>query len=220
MIKAIIFDFDGVILESANIKTKAFKELFLDYPERMEEIIDYHLSNAGISRYLKFRHIYKHILRKELTKEKEAELGERFSQLTFSRSLEAPFVAGAKEFLEKNKGHYRFFIASGIPEAELCNIVELRGLRGYFGQIHGSPKDKTDIIKGIIRGHGIKRDEVAYVGDSQSDRIAAEKTKVLFIMRQTGPDAGPADEYCVIKDLSELDGVLEKVRKSNIGEGD
>ncbi|GAF78578.1 unnamed protein product, partial [marine sediment metagenome] len=34
MIKAIIFDFDGVIVESSDIKTEAFRELFQDYPQK------------------------------------------------------------------------------------------------------------------------------------------------------------------------------------------
>lgn len=34
---AMIFDFDGVILESAEIKTQAFIELFRDVPEQLDE---------------------------------------------------------------------------------------------------------------------------------------------------------------------------------------
>ena len=36
--KAVIFDFDGVILESSNIKTEACLELFEDYPEHRAAI--------------------------------------------------------------------------------------------------------------------------------------------------------------------------------------
>lgn len=75
MIKAIIFDFDAVIVESANIKTEAFKVLFADYPKKIYEIINYHLVNAGISRYVKLLNIYEHILGKDLPKDKEIELG-------------------------------------------------------------------------------------------------------------------------------------------------
>ena len=39
MIKAVIFDVDGVIIESAEIKTKAFEILFADYPDKLSEII-------------------------------------------------------------------------------------------------------------------------------------------------------------------------------------
>ena len=50
MIKAIIFDFDGVLVESAEIKTKAFEMLFSDYPDTIDDIVQYHKKNMGISR--------------------------------------------------------------------------------------------------------------------------------------------------------------------------
>ncbi len=62
MIKAIIFDLDGVILESADIKTKAFLKLFEAFPKHVDVILDYHVKNMGISRYVKLRHIYNNML--------------------------------------------------------------------------------------------------------------------------------------------------------------
>jgi beta-phosphoglucomutase-like phosphatase (HAD superfamily) len=50
MLRAIVFDFDGVILESADIKTNAFRALFASYPEHVDQIVDFHLRNAGVSR--------------------------------------------------------------------------------------------------------------------------------------------------------------------------
>src|SRR3990167_3288293 len=123
MIKAIIFDFDGVILESADIKTEAFKELFSEYASKIKEIVEYHLLNGGISRYVKFRYIYEHILGMHLSKQQEADLGERFSQIALEKVIRTPFVRGAQEFLGKNKRRYQFFICSGTPELELLDIV-------------------------------------------------------------------------------------------------
>lgn len=209
MIKAIIFDFDGVLVESADIKTEAFKELFADYPQKIKEIVNYHLVNAGVSRYVKFRYIYEHILGKDLSKDKEIELGRRFSQIVWQRILEAPFITGAKEFLDTYKDKYQFFIASGTPEEELQNIINAKKLHSYFKEIHGSPKEKTDIINNIINNYVFDRDEVVYVGDSQSDRIAAEQAGIVFIERIPKLDPklnGPRK----IRDLSILNKILKK----------
>ena len=61
MIKAIIFDFDGVLVESAEIKTEAFRQLFSSFPDKVHEIVEYHKRNMGISRYVKFRYFYENI---------------------------------------------------------------------------------------------------------------------------------------------------------------
>ena len=54
MIKAVIFDFDGVILESADIKTESFKDMVSDYPmEIAEQFVEYHMQHMGISRFVK-----------------------------------------------------------------------------------------------------------------------------------------------------------------------
>ena len=51
-IKAIIFDFDGVIVESLDIKTGAFKKLYEVFSEEIAtKVVNHHLINGGISRY-------------------------------------------------------------------------------------------------------------------------------------------------------------------------
>jgi len=212
LIKAIIFDFDGVLVESADIKTEAFKELFADYPQKIKEIVNYHLVNAGVSRYVKFRYIYEHILGKDLSKDKEIELGRRFSQIVWQKILEAPFITGAKEFLDTYKDKYQFFIASGTPEEELQNIINAKRLHSYFKEIHGSPKKKTDIIIYIIDKYGFKNEEVVYIGDAQSDRIAAEEAGIVFIERRINLDS-KLDYPWKIRDLHILKEILEKIEK-------
>jgi len=211
LVRAIIFDFDGVIVESADVKTEAFKELFLDYPTKINDVLEYHLSNAGLSRYVKFRHIYEKILGKKLSKDNEAYLGKHFSQLVFQKVINAPFVAGAKEFLRKFDSRYRFFIASGTPEEELRNIVYLRDLQGYFDEIHGSPKEKTNIINDIIKNYDFARNEVIYIGDAQSDQIAAERAGIAFIERKKDLTSKLNGDFRTIKDLTNLEKILAGV---------
>lgn len=220
MIKAIIFDFDGVIVESADIKTEAFRELFSDYPQKIQEIVNYHLANAGISRYIKFRYIYENILGNKLSENKEIELGKRFSQIVLEKVLNTPFVAGAKKFLDTNKNRYQFFIISGTPEEELHNIIYSRRLQGYFKEIHGSPKKKIDIINNILNNYKYTRTEVAYVGDAQSDRIAAEQAGIVFIERRANLDSKLESCPWIIRDLFDLSKVLEKIENLTFKRGD
>ena len=211
MIRAVIFDVDGVIIESAEIKTRAFEILFSDYPDKLPEIINYHQKNAGISRYPKFRYIYEKMLGQEFSAQEEAELGERYSQIVMKPTLEAPFVPGAIEFLTHNKNHYCFFIASGTPDAELQNILTHRLLSQFFLEAHGTPKDKADIIEDILNRYSFQRKEVVFIGDAESDRAAAERTGTLFIARLTRENPQLKDCRWKINDLTALDVLLQNM---------
>ncbi len=61
MIRVIILDFDGVVAESVDIKTEVFWELFQEH-ENVDDIVQYHLQNNAILRFMKFKHIYDNFL--------------------------------------------------------------------------------------------------------------------------------------------------------------
>lgn len=211
MIRAVIFDVDGVIIESAEIKTRAFAMLFADYPDKLPEIIEYHQRNSGFSRYIKFRYFYEKILGQKLSVQKEAELGERFSQIVLEEVLKASLTPGAIEFLSQNKDRYQFFIASGIPEEEVKNIIAHRQLSHFFQEIYGSPKQKDEIIEDILNRNSLQKKEAVYVGDAESDRIAAEKAGIPFIARLNSESPELQDCRWKVNDLTELDTILDNI---------
>ena len=54
MIESVIFDFDGVIADSTNIKTEAFVALYSQYSEETQsQVKSYHIRHSGVSRYKK-----------------------------------------------------------------------------------------------------------------------------------------------------------------------
>ena len=54
--RTIIFDCDGVVLNSNNIKTAVFESVFSNYKDDLvKEFISYHRTNGGISRFDKIK---------------------------------------------------------------------------------------------------------------------------------------------------------------------
>lgn len=182
--RAVIFDFDGVILESANIKTEAFLALFADHPEHCEAIRGYHVRNVGISRFRKFEWIYSELLKTPLGEEESSRLGDAFSEIVLEEILKCSFVPGARELLEDLRSQSRLFVASGTPQGELEHIIEQRGLASYFTEVWGTPALKPDILNSILSRHEIPKDEVVFIGDGESDYSAAKQTGVPFIGRE------------------------------------
>ncbi len=180
-IKLVFFDFDGVVLDSANIKTKAFPQVFEDYPEHLEAITQYHIDNQGISRYEKFDWFYRELLGKEITAEESENLGNRFSEIVLNEVLKTSFIPGALELLNylKTSG-IRCVVASGTPYRELHTIVEKRELNTYFEEVWGSPKSKESIVNDCLHRFEIKADEALFLGDATTDFYAAQKTQVNF----------------------------------------
>lgn len=200
---AVVFDFDGVVLESADIKTEAFAELF----DGNREAVAYHLEHVGVSRFEKFRHITTEILGRPYTEADERRLGERFAALVFERVLRCPFVPGARELLQRRAGELPLFVASGTPEDELREIVARRGLLGMFAGVYGTPDTKGEILARIIRERELTPAEVVMVGDATTDLAGAREAGTRFIGRvgPGAPDPFADHDVPVVGDLGELD---------------
>jgi HAD superfamily hydrolase (TIGR01549 family) len=211
-LRAIIFDFDGVICESVEVKKQAFYKLFADCPQHVESIVEYHMENGGISRFKKFEVIYRDMLKKVLTKEQSEELGRRFSEYCYQGVIDAPFVDGAHEFLDKYYRHLKLFIVSGTPQDEMLRIVKERGLTKFFQGVYGSPRTKGELNRLILKKFDLLPEEVVFVGDSINDLDGAGEAGVAFIGRTRASSPNPFPDliaHQVIKDLRELDKILQ-----------
>ena len=125
MIKAIVFDFDGVILESVDIKTKAFIKLYENYPPTVkEEVKRYHLNHLGISRYEKIFHFQKYLINEDASQSKINELGQKFQNIVLNQVISCKFVNGSKEFLNLYKNEIDCHIATGTPQREIEIIIK------------------------------------------------------------------------------------------------
>jgi len=183
-LRVIAFDFDGVILESVDIKTQAFMALYAAYPDKLPAIREYHLSNAGISRYVKFEYIQTKILGLPYTDKDREQQSAEFARLTHEQILRCPEVPGAARLVQGLEGRVLRIVVSGTPQDELRKIVADRGMTGWFEEIWGTPRTKPEILRDILGTHAPEAGSVLMVGDGMSDYQAAQEVGVRFLARE------------------------------------
>lgn len=213
MIKAVIFDFDGVIVESLDIKTIAFARLFeTEDPSIVKQVVEYHKANGGVSRFDKFRYYYREILKKELSDETFNALCSRFSALVLDEVVKCPYVPGAEKFLYRFATLLQCYITSATPEVELNEILARRGLTPFLRKVVGAPTAKFDAVATICRETGYKKHEIVYVGDALTDYEAAHSNGIHFIARCT-PENRVFDGIDCMKsvDLTKLDVIISSL---------
>ena len=216
MLDAIIFDFDGVICESVAAKTEAFRKLFRDHPEHLERIVQFHTVNGGMSRYEKFKVIYRDFLKRELTEKESLQLGQWFTEYSYDSVVKSVFVRGAYEFLNKYYKKFALFIASGTPQEEMISIIEERKLGRFFQGVYGSPRTKAALITTILREKKFDADKIVFVGDSINDYTGASQTGIRFIGRIHPQCPNSFQDLHIekqITDLTELDEWVQKEAK-------
>ncbi len=182
MVKNIIFDFDGVILDSMPIRELGFREIFSAYDDALiDQLLQYHEENGGLSRYIKIAYFYNEILHKPITQAQIDALAAAFSEIMRERLTDRAFlIEETVDFLQKNYQAYRMHIASGSDQEELRYLCGELGVADYFLSIHGSPTHKNALVAKILSDYGYIKEETILIGDSMNDYIAADSNGIAF----------------------------------------
>ena len=205
---AIVFDFDGTLVKSEEIKALAFGTLYEKYGDSIvQQVIAYHREHEGISRFVKFRYWHEHLLHQPYTDEIRENLSQSYSELVLDAIIQAPYVEGALEFLE-NHQHLPLFVASGTPEPELREIIRCRSMNRFFQGVYGSPATKFQILQRILSERQWQPEKVLMVGDALTDWEGARKAGTGFVGIQAGQNKRfPANEI-LLENLTALEKYL------------
>ena len=210
-IKAVIFDYDGVIAESVNVKTDAFAELYKPYGmDIVQKVIKHHEANGGVSRFEKFKIYHKNYLKEDITQLEIDVLASKFSNFVLQKVIDSPYVTGVYDFISSNYKNYDFHISTGTPSDEIETILKQKSLRKFFNEVYGSPEKKDSHVKKILKKYSYNKSEVVFIGDALSDRDAARKNDIYFVGRYTTVKE-IKKEKLLINDFSEIKNILKKI---------
>lgn len=181
-VKCLVFDCDGVLLDSVPVKTRAFARLAEPYgSEAVDRLVMYHSRHGGVSRYRKFAWFFEEVLGKEITPEESEAWGKKFVDLALDEVRKCAMIPGAREVLKTWYGRMPMYVCSGAPKAELDLILNERNLAHYFKAIVGSPPAKSELLKDIVKNESeLMSGEFLMVGDATTDRDAAEAAETQF----------------------------------------
>ncbi|MGE3844719.1 MAG: HAD family hydrolase [Vicinamibacterales bacterium] len=210
----IVFDFDGVLVDSNAVKRNAYYEALADIPgssDAIDEILDgprlepadrYHTIARIVSR-LGDRAGHADD-RPRLT----AERVDRYSSICALGLRRCAELPGASELLARLSESHPLYVNSATPEPILRATVAERGWTPYFRDILGSPTTKAANLQRIAAAEGIDIRTMLFVGDSEVDRLAAEQTGCPFvgIVIEEGRFEQPVER--VIAGLSRLPSLL------------
>lgn len=179
--KTALFDCDGVILDSNQVKTNAFKKVLKDYPSQLVcNFIEYHKQHGGISRYQKFSYFFKEVLQIANHSAQIEKALTEFRLICIQDLVSCSEIAGVRNVLYHfNKYSIPCYVISGGDEDEIKTIFEKRGLSSFFTGIFGSPKTKEEHLKNLLKD-GLLHQPSIFFGDSKLDYEVSKRFNCDF----------------------------------------
>ena len=209
MIKVIVFDFDGVLVDSNRMKHDVWFSLFPPEEKIPAELVSDVLSRIKETRFDILREIF---LRAGREEEKREALIARYAGL-FNDAVQKGIVSlgmvpGVPEMLAKLRLSHRFYVNSSTPEFALRESISRFGIAAHFQGIFGRPATKEENLQKIMALEKETPDHVVMVGDGDSDRDAAAACGCRFIGVANGWNDWKENEFPLISSVVELPGML------------
>jgi HAD superfamily hydrolase (TIGR01549 family) len=182
MIKNILFDFDGVILDSMPIRDYGFKKIFEDFDyDLVNKLLEYHNLNGGLSRYVKIKYFYNKLLKQEISEEKIINYADNFSKIMKIELVDKKYlIADTLEFIKKSYKKYNLHIVSGSDERELQYLCKELEIDSFFQSVNGSPTHKNILVENVLATNRYIESETILIGDSVNDYDAATENNLVF----------------------------------------
>ena len=182
MKKTILWDFDGVILDSMEVRDFGFKEIFKKFKkEQVSRLVDYHRANGGLSRYVKIKYFFNSILNENIEENEVMNYAMDFSKIMRKELINPKnLIDDSVSFIRSNFNEYRFHIVSGSDQEELRFLCKELNIASYFVSINGSPTHKNMLVNQLIEKYDYNLSKTCLVGDSINDFEAAKNNNISF----------------------------------------
>ncbi len=212
--KSIVFDCDGVILNSNVVKTEAYfrtaKNLGAS-DEQANALVDYHVKLGGISRYHKFDYYLREILKQTATAEAIQVLLDEFARELEVGLMECEVASGLQALREATP-NAKWSILSGGDQQEIRTLFAKRHLANFFnGGLFGSPDNKDEVLT-REKANGNLQFPALFVGDSKYDYEAATRAGLDFIFVTDWTEVRDWREYTAANKIQVMGGISNIIK--------
>lgn len=181
---SLVFDCDGVVLDSNRVKTEAFYYSTLPYGElAAKAMVKYHVANGGVSRYKKLAYFLDYIVPKYSVVNNKVGINELLDSYAshVREGLSKCDIAPGLEKLRVITPCSRWLIVSGGDQSELRALFIQRGIAKWFdGGVFGSPDTKDEILQRELDSGNIQKPAL-FLGDSKYDYEASSLAGIDFV---------------------------------------
>lgn len=202
MIRAVVFDFDGTLVDSVAIKENAFAEVALAVSGGDTAMQAVRSDGLPQDRHSVFRRFAAQLAEENGQSDAEAwgaELAARYSALCEERISACKECPGAGEILARLKAEgYQVYLNSATPAEALQVILARRGLDTAFREVYGIPPSKEENLRRIVASAEANPGEVLVVGDGADDAASAAAVGCHYL------SAGCGRNSFEIKNLEEI----------------
>ncbi len=198
---SIVFDCDGVILNSNKIKTEAFYDVALRFGESpANELVKFHKKNGGVSRFLKFQFFYEKILKISFDENDISALTKEYGNIVFKKLLKCELNKDLT-YLKKLSNNVDWMVASGSYQVELRRVFEERKISKLFNKgIFGSPDTKESILERELELNNISLPGL-FIGDSKYDYYSSKKHGFDFIFMSNWTEVADWKNFCLVNNI-------------------
>lgn len=196
--KTIIFDCDGVVLNSNKTKVQAYYAVAKKMggtDTQAQALVDHHIAKGSFPRNGKIEYYLNHIVKQTITPELMQQYMHAFDEYLDTALMECEVAPGLLE-LKSATPQARWMLLSGGDQAELRRVFPRRHLANLFeAGIFGGPDQKEQVLAREKLNENIAMPAL-FVGDSKYDHQAAIGAGLDFVFMSDWTEVTEWEKFC------------------------
>lgn len=216
--KTLVFDCDGVVLNSNQTKIDAYYEVgkrMGGSDAQAQAFVDHHVAKGSFPRNGKIEYYFEHIIKQPLTDALMQQYLRAFEEVLGDTLMHCEVATGL-DALKVATPQASWMLLSGGDQAELRRIFPRRNLAHLFeAGIFGGP-DKKDDVLAREKANGNIRFPALFLGDSKYDHQAATLAGIDFVFLSDWTEVPDWQDYCKENKIATLGNVSQLLTQSSL----